>query len=421
MPRLYPLGHEEVALGDEAVRFEGIDGGTITTPRGFSAGAVYAGLKTPGPDKRDVGVILSEVPCTVAGVFTTNKVAAAPVVVSRERVRRGRARGIVFNAGNANAATGELGLQRARRMAELAGAKFGVSAEELLVASTGVIGVPLPIEKLEAGIEALELRPDGGHEAARCIMTTDTRPKEAAVEVSGEAGSYRIGAIAKGAGMIHPNMATMFCFVTTDAAVDPAFLDQALRRSVDVSFNMISIDGDMSTNDTAVVLANGLAGTPTIRAGTPDAEVFERALTEVCVQMAKAIAADGEGATALIEVVVEGAESERDARLAARAIAASNLFKAAVYGGDPNWGRIACAAGYSGANLEESRLDITIAGFPVLEGGRVLAFDARGASEALRRPEVSIRVNLNLGNHRATAWGCDLTEEYVVVNSKYTT
>ncbi|MGE5618924.1 MAG: bifunctional glutamate N-acetyltransferase/amino-acid acetyltransferase ArgJ [Sphingomonadaceae bacterium] len=408
-------------MGGGKAMFDWIDGGTVTSPKGFVAGAVYAGLKTPGPDKKDVGVILSEVPCTVAGVFTTNKVAAAPVVVSRERVRTGRARGIVFNAGNANAATGELGLQRARQMADLAAAKFGVPAEELLVASTGVIGVPLPIEKVQAGIERLVLSAEGGHDAARCIITTDTRPKETAVDVSVDGVRFRLGAIAKGAGMIHPNMATMFCFVTTDAAVDPAFLDAALRRSVDVSFNMISIDGDMSTNDTVLVLANGLAGKPSIAAGTPEAEAFEMALTEVCVRMAKAIAADGEGATRLIEVTVEGAESERDARLAARAVAASNLFKAAVYGGDPNWGRIACAAGYSGANLEEAKLDITIAGFPVLRQGKVLAFDAKAASQAIRQPEVSIVVNLNLGEHRATAWGCDLTEEYVVINSKYTT
>mgnify|MGYP005854773891 FL=1 len=408
-------------MGGEVVRTEWIEGGTVTTARGFRAGAVYAGLKTPGPGKLDVGLLLSDVPCSVAGVFTTNRLASAPVLISRERVQRGTGRGIVFNAGNANAATGELGLQRARQMAEIAGAKFGVAPEDLLVASTGVIGVPLPIEKVQAGVEMLELRPDGGHEAARCIMTTDTRPKEAAVEVSGDGWSFRIGAIAKGAGMIHPNMATMFCFIATDAAAEPTFLDGALRRSVDLSFNMITVDGDMSTSDTVVLFANGQAGSPRLAPGTPAAEAFERALAEVCVRLAKAIAADGEGATRLIEVRVEGAESERDARLAARAIAGSNLVKAAVYGGDPNWGRIACAAGYSGANLVESKLDITIAGLPVLLGGRVLDFDGRAASEALRAPEVSIVVDLNLGEGRATAWGCDLTEEYVVVNSKYTT
>ncbi len=408
-------------MGDEAFRLNWIEGGTVTSPRGFLAGAVYAGLKTPGPDKKDVGVLLAEAPCSAAGVFTTNKVAAAPVLVCRERVRRGRARGIVFNAGNANAATGEEGLQRARRMAELAAVKFGVSPEEFLVASTGVIGVPLPIERVDAGIQQLELRADGGHDAAQCIITTDTRRKESAVEVSGQGFSFRMGAIAKGAGMIHPNMATMFCFVTTDAAVERAFLDQALRRAVDVSFNMISVDGDMSTNDTALVLANGLAGTPTLAAGTPGGQAFEKALTEVCIRMAKAIAADGEGATRLIEATVEGAESERDARVAARAIVSSNLLKSAVYGGDPNWGRVACAAGYSGAKLDESKLDVTIAGFPTLCQGRVLDFDARAASDALRRPEVRIVVNLNLGSYRATAWGCDLTEEYVVINSKYTT
>ena len=408
-------------MGVEAFQLNWIEGGTVTSPRGFLAGAVYAGLKTPGPDKKDVGVLLSEVPCAAAGVFTTNKVAAAPVVVSREAVRSGRAMGIVFNAGNANAATGEEGLETARRMAGLAADRFGGSAQEYLVASTGVIGVPLPIDKVQAGIAQLELRSDGGHDAAQCIITTDTRRKETAVEVSAEGVSFRMGAIAKGAGMIHPNMATMFCFVATDADVEPAFLDRALRRAVDVSFNMISVDGDMSTNDTVFVLANGAAGTPALAAGTPAGEAFARALTEVCIRMARAIAGDGEGATRLIEVTVEGADSEQDARSAARAVVSSNLLKAAVYGGDPNWGRIACAAGYSGAKLEEAKLDITIAGFPTLRQGRVVSFDARAASDALRQPEVSILVNLNLGNHRATAWGCDLTEEYVVVNSKYTT
>ena len=412
---------EEAARKSTEARLEWIEGEGITFPRGFKAGAVYAGLKTPGPGKLDAGVILSEKPCSAAGVFTTNKVAAAPVVVSRERVRGGQARGVVFNAGNANAATGEDGLLKARRMTEIAGAKFGVGSEELLVASTGVIGVPLPIEKFEAGVQKLKTRPEGGHDVATAIMTTDTRPKEAAVEVAVDGWGFRMGAVAKGAGMIHPNMATMFCFVTSDAAVEPAFLERALRRSVDLSFNMISIDGDMSTNDTVLVLANGQSGAPAISGGSPGAVAFEQALTAICIRMAKAIAGDGEGATKLIEVAVDGAASERDARLAARAVAASNLLKAAVYGCDPNWGRIACAAGYSGADLEESHLDIAIAGFPVLRGGRVLPFDAVAASNALKAPEVKIEVNLNLGNGHATAWGCDLTEEYVVINSKYTT
>lgn len=404
------------------MKLEWIEGEGVTFPRGFLGAAVYAGLKTPGPGKRDVGVILSQSECSIAGVFTSNKVAAAPVVVSRERVRRGRARGIVFNAGNANAATGEDGLRKARRMTEIAAAKFGGTPEDFVVASTGVIGVPLPIEKFQAGVQQLEPRPDGGHDVATAIMTTDTRPKEAAVEVSSDDGlSFRVGAVAKGAGMIHPNMATMFCFVTTDASADPVFLEGVLRRCVDVSFNMISIDGDMSTNDTVFVLANGQAGTPVLREGSPGAGAFEAAVREICIRMARAIAGDGEGATKLIEVAVQGAETEKDARLAARAVAASNLLKAAVYGNDPNWGRIACAAGYSGANLDESRLDITIAGTPVLRKGTVLPFDAKSTSDALKNPEVRIEVNLNLGQGQATAWGCDLTEEYVVVNSKYTT
>lgn len=403
------------------MKLEWIDNGTITTPRGFRAGATYAGLKTPGPGKLDVGVILSDSPCAVAGVFTTNKLAAAPVTVSRERVARGRAMGIVFNAGNANAATGEEGLARARQMSDIAGERFGVAPEDLLVASTGIIGVPLPIDKFRQGIDQLELRDDGGHTAARCIMTTDTRPKQAAVRVVGEGWDFTVGAIAKGAGMIHPNVATMFCFVTTDAAADSALLDSALRQSADISFNMISIDGDMSTNDTVFCLANGESGAPRLEAGSEAAIAFQEALDQVCIRMAKEIAGDGEGATKLIEATVEGAESDRDARLAARAIVSSNLLKCAVHGADPNWGRIACAAGYSGASLEESKLDITIAGVAVLRQGTVQPFDKASASRALRAPEVSILVNLNLGNSRATAWGCDLTQEYVVVNSEYST
>lgn len=412
---------EEVLVAKDGIKIEWIEGQSVTFPRGFQAGAIYAGLKTPGPGKTDVGVILADRDCSVAGVFTTNKVAAAPVRLSRERVKRGRARGIVFNAGNANAATGELGLRTAREMAEAAAAKFGSGAEDWLVASTGVIGVPLPMDRFRQGMDRLEISDEGGHAAANCIITTDTRPKEAAIQLSGPGWSFRMGAIAKGAGMIHPNMATMFCFVTTDAAVEPSFLQEALAQSVDSSFNMISIDGDMSTNDTAIVLANGLAGNPTIQSGSPEAAAFREALGQLCIKMAKAIAADGEGATRLIEVVVRGAESVADARAAARAVAASNLLKCAVYGSDPNWGRIACAAGYSGANLVESLLDITIAGVPTLRHGNVLPFDARAASSALKQPEVTIEVNLNLGAHSATAWGCDMTEEYVVINSKYTT
>lgn len=408
-------------MSGEAVQLQWIEGGSVTSPRGFRAGSVYAGIKTPGPGKRDVGVLLSDVPCAAAGVFTANRVAAAPVRLSRDRVRGGSARGVVFNAGNANAATGELGLRTARETAEIAGASFGVDPESLLVASTGVIGVPLPMEKIREGIGRLEIHPEGGHEAARCIMTTDTRPKETAVDLFVGEWSFRMGAICKGAAMIHPNMATMLCFVTTDAAVDPAFLHQALRKAVDVSFNMITVDGDTSTNDTVLVFANGLAGTPTIGPGTPGAEAFEDALAQVCTRMAMAIVADAEGATKVIEVTVRGAASQQDARVAARAVAGSNLLKAAVHGNDPNWGRIACAAGYSGAELDESRLDITIAGVPVLRQGRVLEFDEPAASAALRAPTVSILVDLGLGDFQATSWGCDLTEEYVLLNSEYTT
>jgi len=395
--------------------------GSVTSPLGFRAGAVYAGLKTPGPDKLDLAVLVADQPCAAHGLFTTNRVVAAPVLVSRERLASGRAQGVVVNAGNANACTGPSGLAHAREMADRTARRFGLDPEAVLVASTGVIGVPFPIDKVRAGLDRLELAADGGAAMARAIMTTDTRPKMAAVRLEVMGRTVTIGGVAKGAGMIHPSMATMLAFLTTDAHLDPGFLRGALTAVVDRTFNMVTVDGDTSTNDTVLLLANGAADHPPLTSAHPDAARFQAALEAVASSLARMIAADGEGATRLIEVQVRGARTEADARRAARAVAASSLVKAAVYGGDPNWGRILCAVGYSGAEIDPGAVDVALGDVVVARAGRAADFDPGAASAALRGGEVVIRVDLHLGEASAVAWGCDLTEEYVVVNSKYTT
>lgn len=394
-------------------------GGGVTSPKGFQAGAVAAGIKKNGA--LDLCLLQSERPATAAGVFTTNKVRAAPVLVSQERLSRGTAQAIIVNAGNANCCTGRQGMADALEMAELAAHQLGVPANDVLVASTGVIGVHLPMEKIRSGVTRIELSRSGGSAAARSIMTTDTFPKECAVALELGGATVTIGGMAKGSGMIHPNMATMLAFITTDAAVEPDFLGTAVRHATEISFNMISVDGDTSTNDTFVVLANGAAGNSPIRRGTPAAERFQQALNTVAIDLAKAIARDGEGATKLIEVVVEGAGSETDARRAARAVVSSSLFKAAVYGADPNWGRILCALGYSGAEVDASRTDIRIGDVWLMRAGEIQPFDRQYAVAQMAGPEVYVYANLNLGPASARAWGCDLTERYVDINGRYTT
>jgi glutamate N-acetyltransferase / amino-acid N-acetyltransferase len=396
------------------------DGG-ITSPRGFSAGATYAGLKKT-KDANDLAILFSEVPCTAAAVFTTNVIKAAPVLLDQRKLQKtGQARAVVINSGCANACTGEQGMQDAETTASLTGQKLSVAAEQVMVASTGVIGVNLPMDKIKEGIGRIVLSVNGGHDLARAIMTTDTRPKEIAIKVESDKQQFTIGGVVKGAGMIHPNMATMLCFITTDAAVEKEFLQTALKKAVDDSFNMVSVDGDTSTNDTVLILANGLAGNAVIRQGSAYEEAFLRALNQVSIFLAKAIARDGEGATRLIEVKVNGAESLADARLAARTISNSYLVKSAVHGCDPNWGRIAAAAGRSGAAMIEAKTDVYIGDMCLFKSGRPLSFDKKMASGLLRREEVLILVNLNMGQYSATAWGCDLSEEYVVINSEYTT
>lgn len=400
------------------MEFEVIEGGTVTSPQGFLAGAVYAGLKVKGG--LDVGVLFSEAPCVAAGLFTGNRVKAAPVLWCQEHMARGRAQAVVVNSGCANACTGEQGMADAAAMAGMAAAKLGLAPDDVMVASTGVIGHRLPLDRIARGVDRVVLSGEGGHELARAIMTTDTRPKEVAVAV--ESAGVTVGGIAKGSGMIHPNMGTLLCFLTTDAAVDRAFLDRALRDAVDVSFNMVTIDGDTSPNDTVLILANGLAGQGPITDGKDsNARAFGEALTSACVNLARRIAADGEGASKLIEVTVEGALTLADARVAARTIAGSPLLKAAVHGCDPNWGRIVAALGRSGAEVDPSRVALHLNGVCLMERGSPSPFDRQHVGELMAVGEVPIRVCLNLGENAATAWGCDLTAEYVAINSEYTT
>lgn len=397
-----------------------IPGGSITSPRGFYAGVTYAGIKK-ADNTPDLGILFSETPCVAAALFTTNRIKAAPVVLSRERLRGGMATAVVVNSGCANAFTAGEGLADAAEMADLAARSIGISPEDVLVASTGVIGERLPMELIRTGMRQIALSPEGGHELARAIMTTDTVPKEAAVSAEYGDGSFIIGGVAKGSGMIHPDLATMLCFLTTDAAVSLEFLRAALRRAADVSFNMVSIDGDTSTNDTVLIMANGRAGNEPISQGSRQAGIFQQALERVCIHLAKGIARDGEGASKLIEVTVSGAPGIAGARAVARTVVSSSLVKTAVYGNDPNWGRIVAAAGRSGVEVVESKLELYIGNICVVKDGHRLPFDKEAVVRVLRGAEVPIRLNLNLGTATATAWGCDLSEEYVTINSQYTT
>ncbi|MBI2848331.1 MAG: bifunctional glutamate N-acetyltransferase/amino-acid acetyltransferase ArgJ [Chloroflexi bacterium] len=398
-----------------------IAGGTITAPAGFRAGAVSAGVKKTAEPRLDLGMLFSEERCVTAGVFTTSRLKSAPVLLCQEKLPRGHSRAIVANSGCANAYTGEAGLNDAREMGELAAFALGVDTEDVFVASTGVTGQRLPMEVIRSGIRNIALSDEGGHDFARAIMTTDTVPKEAAVAVQVGDSRFTIGGVAKGAGMIHPNMATMLCFLTTDAAVELDFLRAALRRAADVSFNMISVDGDTSPSDTVLLMANGLAKNPVIAKGSPMADAFERALTRICINLAMAIVRYGEGATRLIEVTVNGAATVAEARMAARTIVGSSLVKTAVYGGDPNWGRIIAALARSGAGLVESKIALDIGKVKVLRDGKPVDFSEADVMKVFKGKEVPIKINLNLGTASATAWGCDLTPEYVKINSEYMT
>ncbi|MBI2305526.1 MAG: bifunctional glutamate N-acetyltransferase/amino-acid acetyltransferase ArgJ [Chloroflexi bacterium] len=398
-----------------------IEGGTITTPKGFLAGATYAGLKTSGAGVLDLGILYSQAPCASAALFTTNQIKSASVLISKRHLAIGPARCVVVNSGCANAVTGEKGLADAAQMTSLAAAKAGLLPQQVVVASTGVIGVPLNMEKIEKGIPALSPSPQGGHDLARAIMTTDTRPKEVAMSLEIDGIPVIVAGVAKGAGMIHPQMATMLCFLTTDAAVEAAFLRYALNEAVDASFNMMTVDGDTSPNDTVVLLANGQAGNRQIERDAADAADFQAALGQVCLHLAQAILRDAEGATRLLQVMVSGAATQTEARLAARTIAASPLVKAAVHGGDPNWGRVVAAVGRSGAQVAPERIDLYLGSLCLLQGGSPTPFSPREAAQLMAQKEVAFHLHLGLGSGEATAWGCDLSEGYVTINSAYTT
>ena len=398
-----------------------IQGGGITTPKGFAAGGTYAGLKAPGDDVLDLGLLVSELPAALGAAFTSSKVQSPSVAVSRARARLGQARAVVANSGCANCSVGEQGLRDAEEMSQLAARHLGVDSQHTLVCSTGMIGVELPMALIRQSIGNINPSVDGGNRFARAIMTTDTHPKEIAISLEIGGRKVTLGGAAKGVGMIHPNMATMLAFVTADAAVEPTFLQSALSRAVAVSFNMIDVDGDQSTNDTVLAFANGAAGGAAIQASTGDAEVFQDALSYVCTALAKELVRDGEGAQKLIEVVVDGARSVPDARAAARSVASSLLVKAMVHGRDPNWGRVMMAVGKSGIELVESKVDIFISDIHIVHEGFAFPYMKDAVVSAMGAHEVPIRIDLNLGDGRATAWGCDLTEEYVIFNSAYST
>ena len=396
--------------------------GLVTSPQRFIAGGSYVGLKTYAPNKMDVGLLLSELPCRTAGVYTTNKFVSPSVTLTKQNVDGGKVRGVFVTSGIANAGVGEQGMTDVKECLQLAGDHLGVGADELGAGTTGVIGVELPMALIRGGMSGITVNGDGGAAFARAIMTTDRVPKSAAVSFTCAGGeTVTIGGCVKGSGMIHPNMATMLAFLTTDAAVDGAFLDAALRNCADDTFNMVTIDGDTSTNDMVLLLANGAAGNAEIGDGSPDAEAFGAALYALCSHLSRELVRDAEGSSKVFSVRVAGAASKTDARLAARAIAASLLVKSAIHGNDPNWGRVVCAAGYSGADLDVSQVSFFINDVAIMEGGTPIPFHRESVIAIMSREEVALTVTLGMGEHEATAWGCELTEEYVVFNSAYTT
>jgi glutamate N-acetyltransferase/amino-acid N-acetyltransferase len=398
-----------------------INGGCITSSRGFQAGAIYAGINKHPPFGMDLALLYSQSPCKAFAMFTTNRVKAAPVLVCRDRLPSECIQALVVNSGVANACTGESGLKDAASMARLAAEKCGITPECALPMSTGVIGRPLPVERIASHLPLINLSTEGGTAFARAIMTTDTRPKEVAVKVTCSSGEYIIAGAAKGAGMIAPNMATTLCFITTDANIELEALKYCLKRAGEKSFNMITVDGDTSTNDTLLIMANGMAKNRLIAKGSKEMNLFQKALDQVCIFLARSVVSDGEGATRLITVNVSGAYTKNQAKLAAKAITGSNLVKTAIHGADPNWGRIISAAGSSGARFDESCVSLSICGMQIWRKGEIVGFEPSLLSNKLKQDEVVIDLDLNLGNGSATAWGCDMSEEYVTINSEYTT
>jgi len=396
--------------------------GNVTSPQGFHASGLHAGIKKK---RKDVGLLYSTVPAAAAGVFTTNVVRAACVTQNEQQLQQTPyLQAIVVNSGNANACTGEQGAQDALQMRDFTAQALGLSVvESVAIASTGVIGVNLPMEPLLEGIgqAAKTLTETGGDDFAQAILTTDTCSKEIAVQLTIDGQTVTIGGVAKGSGMIHPNMATMLAFVTTDAAVDPAALQALLSKTTDQTYNCITVDGDTSTNDMVLVMANGLAGNELLTDAHPEWAAFAEAFRFVSEKLAKDIARDGEGATKLVEVIVKQAETEAIASGIAKSIVGSSLVKTAVYGADANWGRILAAAGYSGVPFAPERVSIWLGTIQVAECGMGIAFDEEAAKEYLLGDPVTITVDLNMGDASAKAYGCDLTYDYVRINASYRT
>ena len=401
-----------------------IEGG-VCAAKGFSANGVHCGIRK-NQTKKDLSLIFSSVPASAAAVYTTNLVKGAPLTVTKKHLSNGVAQAVICNSGNANTCNAN-GIEIAEEMSALAAKALGISPEDMIVASTGVIGQPLSIDPIAAGLPELVagLSPEGGKAAAEGIMTTDTVMKEVAVEFTLGGKVCHLGGIAKGSGMIHPNMATMLVFLTTDAAISPAMLQKALSGDIANTFNMLSIDGDTSTNDMVTVLANGLAGNPIVDAEGDDYTAFMKALNSVTIALCRMIAGDGEGATKLLECKVTGAADLPTAKTVAKSVICSSLLKAAMFGADANWGRVLCAIGYSGANVDVNKVDVAFrsaAGtVEVCKNGAGLPFSEEIAKKVLLEKEIEILVELNSGDVSATAWGCDLTYDYVKINGDYRT
>lgn len=401
-----------------------IDGG-VCAAKGFRASGVHCGIRK-NKTKKDLALICSDVPASAAAVYTTNLVKGAPLTVTKKHIADGKAQAIICNSGNANTCNAD-GVMIAESMSGLLASALGIKADDVVVASTGVIGQPLPLEPFERGIPQLAeaLSAQGGSDAAEAIMTTDTKKKEIAVEFALGGKTCRLGGIAKGSGMIHPNMATMLVFLTTDAAIAPELLQKALSGDVKNTFNMLSIDGDTSTNDMAVILANGMAGNDPITTEGEDFSVFMKALNTVTVALCREITADGEGATKLLECKVTGAKDGENAKKIAKSVICSSLVKAAMFGADANWGRVLCAIGYSGAEVDVNKVDVRFCSAKgeilVCKDGASVPFSEEKAKEILLEPEIDILVDLGDGGACATAWGCDLTYDYVKINGDYRT
>ena len=401
-----------------------INGG-VCAAQGFTAHGVHCGIRK-NTSKNDLALIYSAAPCAAAAVYTTNLVKGAPLTVTKQHLQNGTAQAIICNSGNANTCNAD-GIEIAEKMSELTAQALSLSPDDIVVASTGVIGQPLSVEPIAAALPELAagLNPDGSYEAALGIMTTDTIAKEVAVEFTLGGKACRIGGIAKGSGMIHPNMATMLVFLTSDAAITPALLQKALSGDIQSTFNMISIDGDTSTNDMVTILANGMAQNPLIDEENEDFAAFMKALNTVTVGLCRMIAGDGEGATKLLECAVSGAADEMTAKIVAKSVICSSLLKAAMFGADANWGRVLCAIGYSGADVDVTKIDVSFRSAKgeilVCKNGAGVEFSEEKAKEILLEKEIDILVDLNSGGVCATAWGCDLTYDYVKINGDYRT